>query len=247
VAGVRRRAARVGVVVLAKYPRPGRVKTRLAAAIGGAGASAIYRAFVADLAARLQGLGLEVWWAYAPSGAPFATLVRSRRCFPQRGGDLGRRMAHAIGVLHRRGVRGVIVLGADAPHVSLAQVRRAATALRTGADVVLGPAADGGYYLIGMRSVVPALFRDMPWSSARVLRETRARIRRLGLRLVQVRPDFDVDDAASLARLQRLVVRRPRLLPQTRRALGLVYGATISRRAGSPPPAVSPSWGCDRR
>ena len=202
-----RRARRgVAIVVLAKHPVPGRVKTRLAAALGDQAACALYRAFVVDLAVRLHRTQFAVWWAFTPTDAPFARLVRSRRCFPQRPGDLGRRILHAIRSVEAHGASGVLAIGADAPHVRVRELARAARALERGADVVLGPAADGGYWLVGTRMPAPpALFTGIPWSTARVLAATRRRARALGLTATEVALEFDVDAPRDLARLRRLV------------------------------------------
>jgi len=233
--GVRRRAparrarAAAGVVVLAKYPRPGRVKTRLARAIGSEAACALYRAFVLDLARRLRRQRADLWWAYAPARAPFAALVGSRRCFAQRPGDLGTRIAHALAVVRRHGYGAAIAIGADMPHVSRRALAAAARALARGADVVLGPARDGGYYLIGVRASQPVLFRDVPWGTARVLDVTRRRCRRLGLTLVEVATGFDVDEARDLAPFRGVVQSRPREFPCSRRVLARL-AATTSRR-----------------
>jgi len=227
--GSRRAAAwprGVAVVVLAKYPTPGRVKTRLAARVGAEAAANLYEAFVRDLARRLRGVGCPVWWAVTPARARFAALVRSRRCFPQRGRDLGARMDHASRVVAARAGGPVIVLGADAPHVARRALGAAARALERGADVVLGPAADGGYYLIGVRRPCRALFDDVAWSTPGVAAATRRRIRTLGLRCVEVAPGWDVDDPRDLVRLARTVRRRPTEFPHTRAAL-----ARFSRRA----------------
>ena len=220
-----RRARRgVAIVVLAKHPVAGRVKTRLAAAVGDDAACALYRAFVVDLAARLRRTRFAVWWAFTPADAPFARLVGSRRCFAQCPGNLGRRIAHAIRAVEGRGAIGVLALGADAPHVSIRELERAARALEHGADVVLGPAADGGYYPVGTRAPVRrALFAAIPWSTARVLAATRRRCRGLGLRRAEVARDFDVDGPRDLARLRRLI--RPRDLRATRAVL-----RTLDRR-----------------
>jgi len=216
----------VAVVVLAKYPTPGRVKTRLAAHLGAEAAADLYAGFVRDLARRLRAVGCPVWWAATPAGAPFATLVRSRRCFPQRGRDLGARMDHASRVVAARTGGPVIVLGADAPHVSARALVAAARALERGADVVLGPAADGGYWMIGVRQPCRALFDDVAWSTPGVAAATRRRIRTLVLRCVEVATGWDVDDARDLARLARTVRRRPAEFPHTRKAL-----ARLNRRA----------------
>jgi rSAM/selenodomain-associated transferase 1 len=228
--GARRAAAwprGVAVVVLAKYPTPGRVKTRLAARIGTEAAAALYGAFVRDLARRLRVVGCPVWWAVTPAGAPFMALVRSRRCFPQRGRDLGARMDHATRVVAERTGGAIIVLGADAPHVPARTLLAAARALARGADVVLGPAADGGYWMIGVGRPCRALFEDVAWSTPGVAAATRRRIRRLGLRCVEVATGWDVDDPRDLVRLARTIRGRPAEFPHTRAAL-----ARLSRRAG---------------
>lgn len=233
----------VAIVVLAKYPAPGRVKTRLAVALGVPSATALYAAFVRDLARRLRATRLPVWWAFTPRRAPFARLVRARRCFPQRGRDLGARIHHAVRtVAHASGGGAVIALGADAPHVSRRALARAARALAAGSDVVLGPAADGGYYLIGVGTPRRALFADVAWSTPAVAATTRRRCRALGLACVELEPGFDVDDARGLDLLRRVVRRRPADFPHTRAVL-----AGLSRRAGSPRPVASPSSGCGRR
>jgi rSAM/selenodomain-associated transferase 1 len=234
--------AAVAFVVLAKHPAPGRVKTRLATALGAGAACALYEAFVRDLALRLRAARLPVWWAFTPAAAPFARLVRTRRCFPQRGRDLGARIDHAMRVVHARTGGPVVALGADAPHVSLARLGRAARALARGADAVLGPALDGGYYAIGLRTPCAALFEGIPWSTHGVAAATRRRCRRLGLSCIELAADFDVDEPRDLARLARLAGRRPREFPHVRAAL-----EGLSRRAGSLPPVASPSSGCVRR
>jgi uncharacterized protein len=229
----RRRDTRAAIVVLAKHPAPGRVKTRLAATIGAGAAAVLARAFVRDLAGRLAGGGFDVWWAYAPAEAPFPRLVRSRRCFAQRGRDLGARIHHAVTQVARATRRPVVALGADAPHVPLGEVRRAAARLAAGADVVLGRARDGGYYLVGLRRPRRALFTAMPWSTPLVFVATSARAHALGLRLATVGASFDVDDARDLVALRRVVARRPREFPATAAALAMIATAQSPRRMAS--------------
>ncbi|MGH7895147.1 MAG: TIGR04282 family arsenosugar biosynthesis glycosyltransferase [Candidatus Binatia bacterium] len=232
------------IVVLAKYPTPGRVKTRLAAVVGRVAACQVYRAFILDLARRLEGRRFRVWWAFAPAAAPFTSLVRTRRRFPQRGADLGARIHHALVRVARRAPAGVLAIGADTPHVSLRELGRAARALAGGTDVVLGPARDGGYYLVGVRRPLRALFAAIPWSTPRVLDETRRRCRALGLSVVELAPSFDVDDAGDLQALARLVARRPAEFPATR---GVLRRLGLNAPGGLPRPAASPSSGCGRR
>src|SRR5262245_30673531 len=102
---------------MAKHPAPGQVKTRLAAVLGEERACALYRAFVLDLAARLETLPYAVTWAYWPPAAPFPALLPGRRCQPQDGADLGERMAAAVAWAFVEGPSPVLVIGADMPHV----------------------------------------------------------------------------------------------------------------------------------
>jgi hypothetical protein len=227
------------VVVLAKHPVAGHVKTRLAATIGAAEACRLYEGFVRDLALRLRRGRLAAWWAFTPASAPFERLVGTRRCFAQRGSDLGRRIDHALSVVHRRTGRAVIVLGADMPHVSLREINRARTALARGADAVLGPATDGGYYLIGLRAPRRELFRGVAWGTPDVASATRRRCRELGMCLTELRVDFDVDEMRDIEALTRRVRRRPQEFPHTRMVL-----RDLRRQGAALRPAAFPSSGC---
>lgn len=200
---------------MAKYPAPGRVKTRLAAALGEATACELYRAFVLDLADRLDALSQPVTWAYWPPDAPFAALLPGARCQPQRGEDLGERMAAAVARTLADGADAAIVIGADVPHVAAEAIGEAADALAADADLVLGPARDGGYYLLGVRTVVPALFAGIAWGTSTVLATTRARADAARLRTHLLAPGFDVDDAADLPPLRALLAAGTVRLPRT--------------------------------
>lgn len=204
---------------MAKHPAPGRVKTRLSTAIGPAAAAELSRTFILDLADRLRSLPIEVSWAYWPPAAPFRQLVRTAACRPQRGRDLGARMRNAMARAFAGGADRVLVVGADVPHVAAAEITRACAALGDGADVVLGPAHDGGYYLLGARGPVPALLRAMPWGSAEVFALTIARARALGLRIALLEPTFDVDQPADLLALAAMIARGEAHLPRTARLL----------------------------
>ena len=212
-------------MVMAKHPAPGQVKTRLAAVLGEERACALYRAFVLDLAERLARLPYPVTWAYWPPDAPFPALLPGRSCRPQAGADLGERMASAVQAALAVGRSPVLVLGADVPHVPAEHLAEAAAALATGADVVLGPADDGGYCLIGLRRPAPSLFAGVRWGTSGVLAATLERAATAGLRVVLLAPSFDVDDAADLQRLRTLIGEGTVDLPRTARLLGLAPGA----------------------
>ena len=198
---------------MAKYPAPGRVKTRLAAALGAERACALYRAFILDLADRLAALPYEVIWSYDPAQAPFAALVPHARCVPQVDGDLGARMGHAVAAAFAEQAAPVVVLGADVPHVPVSCIEEAVAVVP--GRVVLGPAEDGGYYLIALARPVPELFGGVPWGGADVLAATRARAERLGLATDLLAPTFDVDESADLARLRVLLDGGAVALPRT--------------------------------
>jgi uncharacterized protein len=188
---------------------PGRepVKTRLHAALGAGPATLLYRCFLLDTlesVARLPGLDLVV--AYSPARATpslTALVPAGTPCVPQRGEDLGARMVNLVADLFAAGHPGVLVTGSDLPTVPPAHFSEAVRTLAEGAaDVVLGPAEDGGYYLIGLARPAPGLFVSVDWSAADVLEVTRARARALGLRVHLLPAWYDVDTLADLARLR---------------------------------------------
>jgi rSAM/selenodomain-associated transferase 1 len=211
------------VLVMARYPSPGSVKTRLASQIGAEAAWRLYDAFVRDLADRLEALELPVTWAFSPPDAPFQALMPEKRCVPQVGGDLGERLEHAVSECFDAVPAPVIVIGVDSPHLDLARVREAADALGAGADVVLGPALDGGYYLIGLRAPSAVVFHDIVWGSSSVLDTTLSRAHGAGLRTRLLEPTFDVDDADGLRALRAVLSRGEVDLPRTRAALRAVF------------------------
>jgi rSAM/selenodomain-associated transferase 1 len=196
------------LLVFAKAPVPGRVKTRLIPPLGPRGAAAVQRRLVrAALAAALAGspwpLELHV---PPPLGHPFFAACRrdlGLRLAAQRGPDLGARMAHALGAALGE-VDAAVLMGSDCPALTPADVAEAAAALEAGYDAVLGPALDGGYYLIGLRRPQPRLFRGMPWGGPRVLALTRARLRASGLAWHELPPRADLDRPADLHLLRLL-------------------------------------------
>src|SRR5262245_8520795 len=203
------------LVVMARYPRPGEVKSRLAAVVGVERACALYRAFVLDFADRLRGAPCDVTWAYWPPRAPFRELLPGWRCRPQEGDDLGERLAHVVASELARGGASVVVVGADAPHLPMTCVTEAMGLLAAGADLVLGPAADGGYYLIGLRANYPDLFEGISWGTGTVLAETLARAQGLALRTHLLAPTFDVDEAGDIDSLRAVLRNGDVDLPRT--------------------------------
>ncbi len=190
--------------VMAKDPRAGHVKTRLCPPLSPEMAARLYRCFlldVLDLVAAVPGVDPVVAYTPPESRAAFAQLTNGTfGLVPQEGADLGARLENTFRTLFGQGYRRVAAVSTDSPDLPPNILREAFQHLEA-SDVVMGPCPDGGYYLIGLSRLVPELFRDMPWSTERVVPETEARARRLGLRLARL-PDWgDVDTAADLGRL----------------------------------------------
>lgn len=206
------------MAVMAKVPRAGAVKTRLVPPLTAAEAEALSGTFLADITANIVQAGtvapISGYVAYAPAGAEagFAGLLAPGTRLVLADGapqteaavsGIGRSLLHATRALLATGAEGVCLVNADSPNLPTAFLVEAADAvLRPGTRVVLGPAEDGGYYLIGLQAPVPRLFADISWSTPVVAAQTVARAQELGLEVVMLPPWYDVDDAASLARLQ---------------------------------------------
>jgi rSAM/selenodomain-associated transferase 1 len=191
------------LLLFTKPAREGRVKTRLIGDLTAAAAAALHAAFLADLLARLrQGdFDLRLAWALEPGEALPAAPVPGVR---QEGESLGERLYRALAAAAgEAGVTAVAALGSDHPTLPLALVHRAFERVEAGADVVLGPAEDGGYYLIALSAgaVAPRLFAEIAWSTGAVLAETLARCRELGLAVELLPEASDVDTPDDLRRL----------------------------------------------
>jgi uncharacterized protein len=194
----------VAVAILAKAPVPGTTKTRLIPSIGAHAAAVLQermteRTVETAMAADIGPLTL--WCAPDIAHASFQDLAARLPVVlkQQLDGDLGARMLGAIAA----GDGPTLVIGTDCPAFTAEILRTAAKALDD-ADVVLIPAEDGGYVLIGARATHPELFSGIAWGSAAVVQETRARIAALGLKAIELDPLWDVDTEADLARFERL-------------------------------------------
>lgn len=215
----------VRLVLFARSPELGRVKTRLVPPLTAAEALALHLAFVEDqlrflLGFREEGaeVALSVDGPFRPGGGLPGLLV-GVELEEQGSGDLGERMHRALRRSAERGARATALVAADAPTLPADRLRGALAALDRGAHAALSPAEDGGYVLLAAREPVGALFRDIPWGGRHVLEATRRRARESRLRLFETPPWYDVDDGPSLVRL----LREPDLAsraPATARALG---------------------------
>jgi rSAM/selenodomain-associated transferase 1 len=205
------------IAVMAKIPRPGLVKTRLVPPLSPSSASALSSSFLRDvtenIALAARAADIHGYVAYAPVGLEAAfdrMLASGTRLVLADGAGIsvpgvcgfGRSLLQAAQSLLAKGHDAACLLNSDSPTLPTRLLVEAAAALAEAGDrIVLGPAEDGGYYLIGIKAPHPHLFQDIAWSTAEVAAETRLRAAALGLPVVELATWYDVDDAVSLRRL----------------------------------------------
>jgi hypothetical protein len=204
------------LAVMSKAPQAGRVKTRLAPPLTAEEAKELSACFLRDVTENIRQVADSAGFvAYTPAGtaalfdgmlAPETGLILADGEIAAAAGlvGIGRSLVHAAAALFGQGFRAVCLINADSPTLPTSFLRDAVAALlRPGKRMVLGPADDGGYYLIGLQTVEPRLFEGIAWSTAAVAGQTLARARDIGLEAVLLPPWFDVDDGPSMARLLR--------------------------------------------
>ena len=206
---------------MAKAPLPGQVKTRLCPPCTLEEAAELYRCFLLDtfeLAARLQGITVTV--AYFPSEVEetFKAMVPPAfGLMSQKGRDLEEKMNNAFERLFALGYKQIVLIGADIPTLPPAYIVKAFALLaQEETDLVLGPSADGGYYLIGMKAPHPELFQRVAMGTERVLAQTLERARRANLRVSLLPPWYDVDTRDDLERLRAELRTTPQVAIHTR-------------------------------
>jgi rSAM/selenodomain-associated transferase 1 len=196
------------LLVFARLPEPGKVKTRLAAEVGEARALAVYesmlRDVIDDIGTSTPELEIEVLWAPTPNvtGAALRRAFGPHSIAMQTGTDLGDRLSMAFSerfFFHR--TEKIVVIGVDDPALTRELIDHA-FALLESCEFVIGPATDGGYYLIGSRALSydPTVFQDIEWGTSSVLSSTLARIAALGRSVALLPEHYDIDTAADLAR-----------------------------------------------
>jgi uncharacterized protein len=198
--GHARRRYRDALAVIAKEPVAGLAKTRLVPALGEAGATRAAAAMLADTLAAVRSVGAEPWLCFTPAEARerLGRLAPGFGLLVQGSGDLGDRLAACLADLLAAGADRVAIVGADTPHLPAADCRRAFSLLDE-ADVVLGPALDGGYYLVAAKAVRPELFVGVPMGTDAVLSETLVRAAAARLVVALLPPLRDLDRVQDLA------------------------------------------------
>jgi rSAM/selenodomain-associated transferase 1 len=210
--------------ILAKQPLPGQVKTRLAAATSHHWAAKVAHAFLQDLIDRLGKVPAHRVIAYSPPESRdyfFKLAGKNFDLWPQTEGHLGQRMAAFFGQALSTGAERVVLVGSDCPDLPLEFVEQAFLEL-TQSKVVLGPATDGGYYLVGSAGRIPPLFASPRWSHGRVLEEAIATLTDPSWKLALLPPWYDVDDIDDWQMLRGHV--------QAKRRAGLDPGIAHSER-----------------
>ncbi len=238
------RASDEVVYIIAKAPRPGHSKTRLCPPLTHEQAADLARAFLLDTVVLAQSSGADVRLMCRDVLEQQSLAEHVSADVPvdtQSTHGLGDALESAFVRGLAAGYRAVSVIGMDTPTLPPATLREAFLALRDGADVVLGPSEDGGYYLLAASAVHPHLFRDMVWSTSTVARETVDRCQTLRLRTHVLQSWQDVDDCAVLEQLRvSLEIMPATTAPHTRRALRVMGREADPAHADSSRPTPLP-------
>jgi uncharacterized protein len=190
--------ARGLLIIFYRNPEPGKVKSRLAASIGEEKALAVYLKLAAHtrlIASCMETDKVVCYSEYVDTEDNWLNEIFKKDL--QSGSDLGERMAHAFEKAFRKGYQSVCLIGTDCPEITADVLQQAFFSLKDH-DAVIGPAADGGYYLIGMNRLVPSVFKDKSWSTPAVFNDTMSDFQREGVR-VHVLPTLsDIDEEKDL-------------------------------------------------
>lgn len=220
---------RLGVFV--KVPEPGTVKTRLVPPLNAEEACRLYTAFLDDLFARVGRLRRVRGTVFYSGESPDKltdVIPHGYNVYPQRGGSLGERLQAAFQTLLEGDDRLALIIGSDSPDIPIQYVKRAFLKLKH-KDVVLGPACDGGYYMVGLKSPAPELFDDIDWGGQTVFEQTLERIYQRGLALSIMPLWYDVDTSASLSLLATMIrarrIERSGRLPATEAVLAEILAS----------------------
>ena len=192
------------LLVVAKQPAPGQTKTRLCPPLTHDQAAELYDCFLRDTLSIMRAVpDVRCMIGYLPEDAQayFRRLAPDMGLSPQRGATLGERLDHLLSEALLGGARRAVVMDSDSPTLPAAYLRQAFDEL-AGADVVLGPTRDGGYYLIGLKSPQPRLLREVRMSTPRVLADTLALVEASGLSVVLLPTWYDVDTVEELHQLE---------------------------------------------
>ncbi len=194
------------IIVMAKVPRPGNVKTRLRPILSDEQSAELSKCFLLDTVAKVDKMSVNVVIAFTPDGGGDevkALLSRKHVYIAQSGFELGERLESAIAEANNQGFGPVVVIGTDSPTLPVSYIQAAVEHLTVNSNgVAIGPTDDGGYYLIGMSRPQNGLFRGVSWSTDRVFEQTIANAREIpGVDILELPLWYDVDEPADVFRL----------------------------------------------
>ncbi len=208
---IRTQMATDGILqVFAKAPVPGQVKTRLINHLGKQGAAELHQQLVQQCLQKFSHLFSVQLWCAPNEFHPFFQSCQTEfgvSLHQQIGANLGERMASALA---SAAPTSAVLIGSDCPNLDAPIIREAFLALQQENAVVLAPAEDGGYVLIGMRRAIPELFQQIPWGTSQVLTLTRARLHDLGLNWKELPTQWDIDRAEDVERWQLQEMKKER-------------------------------------
>jgi rSAM/selenodomain-associated transferase 1 len=213
--------ADAALIVFAKPPVPGEVKTRLTPALTPADAAHLYEAFLRDALAQYTELDVDVrlYWAASTDAGPDDLVPDSVAVRFQKGANLGERMRNAFRETLQDGAERAVIIGTDHPTLPTRFIEQAFAALCDPESITIGPSADGGYYLLGMNAFYPQLFAGMHYSHDEVFSETLKRAGRTDAQIVVLPRWYDVDTPLALRRCLDDLDAEATAAPHTRRAL----------------------------
>lgn len=195
------------IIIFAREPRLGKVKTRLSKDLGQEKTLELYKAFLTDVLAKVKNIkNTDYFIYYHGRGGAIPFLSQYKKGFHlkrQMGLDLGQRMKKAVVHCFNSGYEKVVIIGSDCVSLKLQDFKRAFSSLNT-CDVVLGPACDGGYYLIGLKTPIISVFDRVSWSSVKVLEQTIKKVKDLRKRFFLLPMREDIDTIEALIALKKV-------------------------------------------
>ena len=194
------------LIIFIKYPQPGSVKTRLAKSIGNSNAARLYKIFCEIILNNTQHKSFQRVLFYAPGNKKRAmeSWLGTQTMILQKGKNLGQKIAHSFRYAFKNGAKRVVVIGTDSPFITKRTLVKAFKVLEK-KQCVVGPSQDGGYYLIGLSKYREDIFRNIKWSTSKVLSQTSHKLYASKVAYVFLEKNFDVDDKEGLKLLyQRL-------------------------------------------
>ncbi|UCE36466.1 MAG: TIGR04282 family arsenosugar biosynthesis glycosyltransferase [Thermoplasmata archaeon] len=193
------------IVIMAREPKPNKVKTRLTPPLDPQTASKIYHGFLLDRIEQVESLReVDHFVAITPESSDsfFKDIIpKDFALLRQKGKDLGERLSDISNTLFKKGYEKVVMMDSDSPNLPSRYISEGLKMLNK-ADLVLGPCEDGGYYLIGLSSNMPQIFQDIPWSTSRVTEITNKKAKALGKKISLLEEWYDVDTFEDLKRMR---------------------------------------------